>query len=175
MAGLAEGAELERMRGADMNAHASSGMERRLVLRLLECWRAAEADGGMPTFDALAAQDLEDIPYSMFLLAPRGRGEPIFKRIGEDLAADVDGDLTGLPISAAPDNTLIAMAVAFYDKVLEKGVPVSLGGEFTDFVGRDVLYRSIILPLQGQSGKIAYLVGAANAKVGDMDVDTEED
>ncbi len=141
---------------------------RRMVHRLLEHWRDAQGEGGFPSLDAVLALDLGDILPSTFVLkVPADAGEPAFERIGESFAGEVSGDLTGRPVSAVPEGTLLEQAVGIYDEVLARKVPITRGGEFEHVQGGTVLYRSIILPLREGQGAIDFLLGAANSRTKD--------
>ncbi len=141
---------------------------RRMVHRLLEHWRDAQGDGRFPSLNAVLARGLGDILPSIFVLTvPADAGEPAFARVGELFAGDVSGDLTGRPVSAVPEGTLLEQAVGIYDEVLARKVPITRGGEFAHVQGGTVLYRSIILPLREGQGAIDFLLGAANSRTKD--------
>ncbi|MEO5335559.1 MAG: hypothetical protein H7841_01510 [Magnetospirillum sp. WYHS-4] len=141
------------------------GVERRLVLRLLGHWRAAAEGRPLPTFAALSARDLEDIRPALFLLRLRRDREPVVEGAGRTLTLDLDGSPIGLAVSAVPAASLLGQATAYYEQVLEKGVPISHGGNFVDASGCTVKFRGIILPLDDGRGAIGYLIGAANCKI----------
>ncbi len=141
---------------------------RRMVHRLLEHWRDAQGDGRFPSLNAVLARGLGDILPSIFVLTvPADAGEPAFARVGKLFAGDVSGDLTGRPVSAVPEGTLLEQAVGIYDEVLARKVPITRGGEFEHVQGGTVLYRSIILPLSEGQGTIDSLLGAANSRTKD--------
>lgn len=141
-----------------------NGMERRLVLRLLARWRAAAAGAPLATVESLAAQGLDDVGASLFLLRLRRDDEPLIERVGYALAAELPFPPAGHPVSAVPAHSLLGQAMSFHPQVIEKGVPVATGGTFIDSAGQSFLFRGIILPLDDGNGAIGYLVGAANAK-----------
>jgi len=139
-----------------------------MVHRLLAHWRDAQGEGEFPSLDAILKGDLGDILPSIFVLkVPADAGEPAFARVGESFAGEVSGDLTGRPVSAAPEGTLLEQAVGIYDEVLAKKVPITRDGEFEHVQCGTVLYRSIILPLSEGQGTIDFLLGAANFKTKD--------
>jgi hypothetical protein len=142
---------------------------RRMVHRLLAHWRDAQGEGGFPSLDAILKRDLGDILPSIFVLkVSADAGEPAFARVGKLFAGEVSGDLTGRPVSAVPEGTLLEQAVGIYDDgVLVRKVPIIRGGEFEHVQGGTVLYRSIILPLSEGQGTIDFLLGAANSKTKD--------
>ncbi len=143
-----------------------TGLERRMVHRLLVHWREAQSDDGQfPSLDDVLARDLGDILPMIYVLDASGGGEPVFERIGESYSGEMSADLAGRPVSSVPENTLLHQASLYHDKVLAKKVPITLGGEFTHAHGGTILYRSIIVPLRGDGGDAGLLLGAANCKV----------
>lgn len=145
-----------------------TGMERRMVHRLLIHWRNAQQGEEIPSRQAVFQQDLgEIVPLTYTLRIPDGGGEPEFEQIGDSYSADLPEDLVGKPISEAPQGTLLSQAMRYHGQVLAKKVPITIGGDYTDPRGDTILYRSIILPLSGGGGKIDSLLGAANCKVKD--------
>ena len=144
------------------------GMERRMVHRLLERWRNAREDDGLPSLDDVLEQDLGDMVPDIYVLKLSGGGEePVFERIGEALGADLPDDLVGKPVSAAPEGTLIKEALGYYARVVAKKVPITQGRDFVNGKDQTILYRSIITPLDDGEGDVGLLLGAANCKVKD--------
>lgn len=142
-----------------------TGIERRMVHRLLVHWRDAREDGALPTLDAVLKRDLGDIGPSIFVLrVVDGESEPAFERVGDAFAGEMPPDLTGRPVSAVPAGTLLAQAVGRYRMVLSKKVPMTTSGEFRHAQGGTVLYRSILLPVSEGRGTIDFLLGAANCR-----------
>ena len=142
------------------------GMERRMVHRLLECWRNAREDEELPSLDDVFEQDLGDMVSDIYVLkVSGGPEEPVFERIGEAIGGDLPDDLVGKPASAAPDGTLIKEALGYYARVVAKKVPITIGGDFVSGKDQTILYRSIITPLDDGEGNLGFLLGAANCKV----------
>ena len=63
-----------------------------------------------------------------------------------------------------PENTLAEWSVSYYREVIERGVPISRGGEFTKSDGTTVLYRGVLLPMSDDGATISGLWGAANCR-----------
>ena len=63
-----------------------------------------------------------------------------------------------------PANSLIEQAASYYQEILDRGVPISRGGEFVKYDGMKVLYRSIILPMSDDGITVSGLLGAANCR-----------
>ncbi|MBT4890208.1 MAG: hypothetical protein HON65_11720 [Rhodospirillales bacterium] len=160
--------EMERrIEPEPINPERRTGMERRMVHRLLVHWRKASRDESIPlTLEAILNQDLGDItPLIFVLIIPTGNEEPVFESIGESYLSELNSDLIGQSVSSVPDETLLQKASYYYDRILDKKVPTTLGGEFINAKGETVLYRSIITPLKGDDDNISKLLGAANCKV----------
>ncbi len=151
-----------------MSDDAPAGMERRMVHRLLQHWRDAQDEDAIPTLDDLTERDLdEDILDHLFLLEVPEEGDAIILEIGSALARELGDTMADKPVSAIPDGTLLKQGLSFHARVIHKTVPITLGGEFTNRDGKEVLYRSIIVPLSDDREDIDHLFGAVNGKVKD--------
>lgn len=149
----------------DAGNDAPQGMERRLVLRLLTHWRELTGEREYPSFSELDPAAIPDIWNHSFVLDIAGHMEdPIFRLAGPDFAAYSPIELRNLPISQAPQNSLVAKSVEFAQEVITKQVPISRGGEFVKPDGVKVLYRGIILPMSDDGFTVSGLLGAANCR-----------
>ncbi len=88
-----------------------------------------------------------------------------FKSIGQDIAHTCDEDFASSRVSDIPKNTLLHQSTSQAAQVLEKLVPISMGGKFEYGAGLIVLFRSILLPLSDNKDDIHLLLGAANSRV----------
>lgn len=141
------------------------GLERRLVLRLLAHWRSLCEERRFPSFADLDPDEIPDIwPFSFVLEVLDDGEEPVFRAVGDELAACTGVPLANLRASEAPAGTLPAVAISYVDEVLAKGVPISRGGEFHKAGGTKVLYRSILLPMSDDGETISGILGAANCR-----------
>lgn len=139
--------------------------ERRLVFRLLKHWRDIRGEGLYPPAGPVNARLSGDILPCTFELVVGEPGEtPCFRRIGDALRAGLPSSVDGLAVSALPADSLLAHAVRPWAQVLRRGLPISIGGEFVDSVGRDVVYRTIVLPMSEDGVRIDALLGGANSK-----------
>lgn len=151
-----------------MSDEPPQGMERRMVHRLLAIWRRAQGEAdGPPSLDALFAMQPDDeIVNAMFILdVPADGGAPTYVRIGANFRAEGAASLVGLAVTETPPATLLAKAVEFHDKVRGRGVPVTLGGDYVNTQGQNILYRSIIVPISNGGSRVDRLMGAANCKI----------
>ncbi|MBK1670940.1 hypothetical protein CKO28_23285 [Rhodovibrio sodomensis] len=138
--------------------------ERRLVLRLLAYWDDLRGDRDYPRADDIDASTIGDDWAQCFLLR-LGR-----TRVGDSRVLSVgDGLLSDLPdgvpatLRQVPETALLHHAAGFVQQTLDKGVPVSLGGEAVLADGK-TLFRSILLPLSNDGSTIDHLLGAANGR-----------
>ena len=146
-----------------------SGMERRLVLRLLAYWRDLCGDRTYPSFDQVDPLEIPEIWDNCFVLDLQGHeDDAVIRAIGERLAETSPVDLVNLRLSELPQDTLIEQATGYVREVVRKRVPISRGGEFTKYDGTTVLFRSVILPMSDDGETLCGLLGAANCReVGD--------
>ena len=141
------------------------GLERRLVLRLLAHWRSLCEEKKFPSFADVVPDEIPDIwPFSFVLEVLDDHQEPVFRAVGDELAAFARVSLTGRYVADAPADTLPGVAIAYVDEVLAKAVPISRGGEFHKVNGTKVLYRSILLPMSDDGETISGILGAANCR-----------
>lgn len=149
----------------EVTAALPRGLERRLVLRLLDYWRGLCGGQTCPSFARVDPAAIPDMWPSCFVLETVGHeADPIFRYVGRDFAAHSDVPLLGLRVSEVPAGTLAAHAVSYAQAVIAKGVPVSRGGEFVRGGNIRVLYRSIILPMSDDGRTVSGLFGAANCR-----------
>ena len=140
-------------------------VEKRLVLRMLNVWRQACTGECYPSHAELMAHRVDDIwqhSFRLDLFGPGGR--PVFLEAGAGFASHADVALEGLPADQAPADTLVAHALCCLDAVRKIRAPVSHGGRFRDRQGREVLFRTILLPLSDDGRSMTGLIGAANCR-----------
>src|SRR5690349_14162568 len=102
--------------------------EQRLVLRLLERWRTLVGERRMPAAADVARLG-DDIRDDCFVLEDEA-GELVVRFVGERQKALLGSDPTGLRVSTIDDETLLGRATGYRAQVMERGVPVSVGGQF---------------------------------------------
>ena len=138
--------------------------ERRLVLRLMAYWDDLRDDRDFPSYKEIDPAAIGDDWPHCYTVAVQN--PPIASQFVH-LGAIYHPDLPESGVETLADcaqGTLLYAATHYIDRVLQKKVPVSLGGHA--HLGRDsVLYRSILLPLSNDDGTIDYLLGGANFRV----------
>jgi hypothetical protein len=144
---------------------ANFGLERRMVLRLLEVWRAAKGEASFPAPAQLGEAAMPELyPYCILLDVSRNPADPVVVAAGRTISSFAGSSLHGLPVSRFEPGTLPFQAVAYLGEVLRKGVPVSRGGSYVDERGVTILYRSIVAPLAEDGETITALLAAANCR-----------
>lgn len=141
------------------------GMERRLVLRLLAYWRQLCDEREFPSFAEVDPSDMPDMWSHCFAIEIfEDDSEPVFRAMGDELAATIDYSLIDQRVTVAQERTLPSVAITFLPEVLRKGVPVSRGDEFFKADGTKVLYRSILLPMSDDGDRVSGILGAVNCR-----------
>lgn len=142
-----------------------SGMERRLVLRLLGYWREIRGDDDYPTFSDVDPAAIPDIwPHCFVLEASKAGDDPIFRAVGDEIAGHFPGVIIGRRVSELTDQSLFSVTIDYLGQVLSKGAPISHGGEFYRDDGTKILYRSIVLPMSDDGETVSGLLCAANCR-----------
>lgn len=141
--------------------------------RLLALWRHARTGAEAPTLDAVYAQPLHDmVPHMVVLeLAPAGR-DPVVRLVGAAFRSTSRPDAEGRPVSSVAERTLLGRAVSHWREALERDVPITQGGSFSNGDGRTWLYRSVILPISDDGQAVTHLLCAANGKIVPADAAT---
>ena len=139
--------------------------ERRLVMRLLAYWRGILPENGFPPTSLVDPHALGDIWPTCFVLQfPDESAEPVFCKAGHAIAVTIDGDFEGMRVSALSHESLAEHATFFADEVRARKVPITRGGAFSDPQGVIQLFRSILLPLGDETGRIEGLLGGASCR-----------
>lgn len=140
------------------------GIERRLVFRLLDYWEKKKDGRKMPSLDDIKASELgDDWDWCFLILLGDEEDSATFHHIGSLIWPNDRSPLVGKEVSASPDESLVKQATRFMPRVLELGVPVSVGGECTDG-GDKLLYRSTLMPLSSDDEFVDALFGGANCR-----------
>jgi hypothetical protein len=136
--------------------------ERRLVLRLMAYWDDLRGERDYPRADEVDPAAIGDDWAACLLLRLDGPADrAAFVHVGAALHPGVE--TTGLRLGELPADALLTHAAGFLDRVLDKQVPVSLGGEAETPSGTQ-LFRSILLPLSDDGRTIDHVLGAANGR-----------
>ena len=143
-----------------------SGVERRMVLRLLTRWRPISGDKRLPSFTDVGLSEFPDIRPHRGALNFFGDGlATIGLATGNQLAGHGETSLTDRLLSELPTATLPGIAFSYLEEMLEKGAPVSHGGKFIRSDGTKLHHQSILLTMRDDGENIGGILGAANLPV----------
>ncbi len=93
-------------------------------------------------------------------------GEHYFQYFGPEMKAIIGEDLTNENFDDAMQNSIMGSLIGFYDKVIQQRTPVSESSQFYR-EGKEIRYRSLIVPLSSDGTRIDYLIGTTNYKAYD--------
>jgi len=140
--------------------------ERRLVLRLMAYWDDLRNEREFPAVEEIDPETIgDDWPHCFILRLAEPTSAARLQAVGDDL---LNGHILepGTQIADCPADTLLYQALKPLNRMLDKGIPMSIGGE-AEIGGTPTLYRSILLPLSNDEATIDHVLGAANGKPAD--------
>lgn len=141
------------------------GQEQRMTFRLLSLWNRLRGERSMPSLADIDIHEIEEVWHSTFTIDVRGdESEHVFQYFGPDLATVFDNDYTGMELEDAMNDIMINNTIGYYDKVIQTKQPQSESSEFY-MDGKEVRYRSIILPLSSDDENIDFVFGTTNYRV----------
>jgi hypothetical protein len=136
--------------------------EKRLTMRALGHWRDAQGERPFPRLaDIDAARLGDDWHYCLLLRLATPIERSRFLHVGRQLCVPTGSPFDGRSLEQCPQQTVLAQATSYVSAVINKRVPVSIGGT-TLHEGMQVLYRSILTPLSDDGTTIDAIFGAAN-------------
>jgi hypothetical protein len=136
--------------------------EKRLTMRALGHWRDAQGERPFPRLADIDPVRLGDDWHNCLLIrlaTPIERSS--FLHVGRQLCVPTGSPFEGRRLQGCPPQTVLAQATSYVSAVINKRVPVSIGGT-TLHEGEPVLYRSILTPLSDDGTTIDAIFGAAN-------------
>jgi hypothetical protein len=138
--------------------------EKRLVLRVLGAWKELASEGALPLRRSFTPELFgSDWQHCFIVDATLGAALARFEQVGAALEVEGWSPAAGRAVAECPAASLLHAASAYLGRVVDKRVPISLGGAGENG-GRAILYRSILLPLSSDGTRVDYLLGAANSR-----------
>jgi hypothetical protein len=138
--------------------------EQRLTLRVLHYWRDR---GGAGTFPLLRDIDLaaldRDSDNCLLIRLAATIERSSFLYVGRNLCRPEGAEFEGRAVLDCPPQSVLHRATSYLSRVVEKCVPVSMGGAIVT-PGSLILYRSILLPLTEDGSTVTAVFGAANSR-----------
>jgi hypothetical protein len=144
--------------------------DRRLTMRLMGIWQGLRNG---TSACAPASEFFASVPSDLWTdccVVTRGSDEAWeISRVGETIArrSGIRGEI--MRLADLPPNSLLAQAVRELDDAVTSGAPILGEGEGQDEAGHPTLYRSILLPLAGDSGSVELLVAGARCRMRSQD------
>jgi hypothetical protein len=136
--------------------------EQRLVLRVLAQWRALCCDKTLPRRSQIDPQLFAQDWANCLLIDVDPKPERSrFAFVGDNLRDPNAPTSERQSLGECPENTLLHVVTHYLARVIAKGVPISTGGVGIH-LGVPIVYRSILLPLAENSGRIDGVLGATN-------------
>ncbi len=134
--------------------------ERRLTYRLFNYWEGLRNNRPFPALLEIDGNAIPEMwPWCFVLEAKQGFSAPYFHYLGKELAR-----YSGVFLSGEADwrMTLLDKASSHLGRTLEARAPVLIEDELRRYDGRELLFRSIMLPLGDDGATVTHVLGAAN-------------
>ena len=140
--------------------------DRRLTMCLMGLWQGLRRDAGRC---ALAAEFFaampEDLWTDCFVVEMTVDGGWQVCRVGETIARRSGVSAAPAPVADLPPQTLLAASIRELKDAHRTGIPILDEGETWDENGRRTLFRSILLPLGDEEGRVVQFLAGARWRV----------
>jgi len=140
--------------------------ERRLPLRLLNYWRHLRGTREFATYREIELSAIPEIwPHAFVLDVSNPKaGVPII-HAGEEMTriSGAAADLTR--IADVKPETLLGKSSYYYEQVMRRRCPITIGGEFVNLSGAATVFRSVMAPLSDDGLMIDALLGVGSCRV----------
>lgn len=157
--------DLSRMPVGAIFAPGGSGDERRMQVRAYNFWLGLAPQGELPAIEDLQPEQLDDLgPNSVLLDLTLGRENPSILFIGDRLAQACGHGDEIFAAGDVPSRSLLARITEHGLEVVANRAPVGFDAEFVDAEGRQILYRSILLPFSSNGRAIDFIFGVISWK-----------
>lgn len=143
-----------------------SGTEQRLTFRLLSYWNRIRENQEFPSLQKVNISEIAELWHYTFTIEVSPDGLHSFQFFGQELINLTGENLTGELVERAMEQALISNLIGFYDKVLTQRAPVSESSQFY-LEGKELRYRSLVVPFSDDGTTINYLLGTTNFKAYD--------
>ncbi len=146
-------------------AEISSGLERRITLRLLAYWEKLRQGRDMPVEEDIDPDDIKDLWDNCFLIHINDLKKDgyNFTYIGDAIVQAYRGGIT----EDDPDAIISPNAASIsthYTDIIANPKPIVDEGEFHNLHDEVVKYRQCLLPL-GRNGKVEAIFGGMRYKI----------
>ncbi len=140
--------------------------EQRLTFRLLSYWNRIRTDRPLPALTDVKIHEIAEIWHFSFTIdVSKGVKEHFFQYFGPGLAQIFGEDFNGSNAALAlQESAYLSNTIGFYDKVISSKAPQSESSSFF-MEGKEVRYRSLIVPLSSDGNTVDYVMGTTNYKI----------
>lgn len=141
--------------------------DRRITRVLLQYWETARGNRNCPSEQDIKVEELAAIWDSCFLVRRQESAERPFSYLylGKQLIEAYGDDLQEREICERLVFPSSMSLVDKFEEVVGNGEPISEEASFVNLKGMTILYRSILLPLSGESGGIDFVIGGMRWKI----------
>ena len=130
------------------------------MLRMLDLWRRFHQGDQLPAAKKLTPAEAGADADHVYLIDICNIAGPRFTYIGQALQVPGWAGSDAL-ISECPVDSVLGLTSRHWREIVDREVPVTRGG-IGHNRGEAVLYRSIMVPLTDDTGRIVVIMGAAN-------------
>jgi hypothetical protein len=137
--------------------------EQRLTFRLLSYWNRIRGEREFPTLSDVNIHEIEEMWHFSFTLDVSREEEHFFQYFGPELSSIFGTDFTGENVAEAMNDVILNNTVGSYVKCIEKREPTMEAASFF-YDGKELRYRTLIVPFSSDGQKVDYLMGTTNYK-----------
>jgi hypothetical protein len=140
--------------------------DRRLTVHLMGLWQGLRCGANSWTMaEDLVAALAEDLWADCCFVEIAADGDWVVSRIGETIARRSGVRTVPVRVAQLPPQSVLAASVRELEIAKKTGTPILDEGEVEDETGRPAMYRSIILPLADQEGRLVQFLAGARCRV----------
>lgn len=142
--------------------------ERRMQVRAYNHWLAALHDGELPAIEELHPEKLDDLgPSGVLVDFTLGLSRPAIIFLGDKLSAECGEDREIFGLGDVPERSLLSRLTEHCLDVVANRAPIGFDAEFVNREGRQILYRSMLMPYSSDGRTIDFVFGVISWKEGD--------
>lgn len=139
--------------------------ERRMQVRAYNFWTAQLNGKNYPGIEELDPENVEDFrQYSVLLDFTSGIENPSIPYLGETLRRECGLDEGISYLDQVPARSLLSRITDHYLQIIANRAPIGFEAEFVNDLGRNIMYRGILLPYSSDDDTIDFIYGVINWK-----------
>lgn len=139
--------------------------ERRMQVRAYNFWATQLNGKNYPGIEELDPEQVEDFrEYSVLLDFTSGIENPSIPYLGETLRRECGLDEGIGYLDEVPARSLLSRITDHYLQIIANRAPIGFEAEFVNDLGRNIMYRGILLPYSSDDDTIDFIYGVINWK-----------